>query len=162
MRSEKEIENTGGSSRHVWPIYGGSLRSILAELVEYEDAEDAGLLVRLPCKVGDTVYIDSRCVPDKIVTWDYEKRLNYDVMPKYLSARVVSFRFSRSKFIKLSIVASHIVIKKFLGNDIEEQSETSKEFAKFSFNLNGFGKTIFRTEDEAEQALKEVQEWRTD
>ena len=38
------------------PIYGGSLRSILAELAEYEDAEDAGLLVRLPCKVGDTLY----------------------------------------------------------------------------------------------------------
>lgn len=28
----------------------------LKRLAEYEDAEEQGLLVRLPCKVGDTVY----------------------------------------------------------------------------------------------------------
>ena len=28
----------------------------LNRLAEYEDAEEQGLLVRLPCKVGDTVY----------------------------------------------------------------------------------------------------------
>ncbi|MEG0021083.1 MAG: hypothetical protein RR728_11080, partial [Oscillospiraceae bacterium] len=28
----------------------------LSKLQEYEDAEEQGLLVRLPCKVGDTVY----------------------------------------------------------------------------------------------------------
>ena len=29
---------------------------MLNRLAEYEDAEEQGLLVRLPCKVGDTVY----------------------------------------------------------------------------------------------------------
>ena len=28
----------------------------LIRLAEYEDAEEQGLLVRLPCKVGDTIY----------------------------------------------------------------------------------------------------------
>lgn len=28
----------------------------IQKLAEYEDAEEQGLLVRLPCKVGDTVY----------------------------------------------------------------------------------------------------------
>lgn len=33
----------------------GSQR-ILRKLADYEDAEEQGLLLRLPCKVGDTVY----------------------------------------------------------------------------------------------------------
>lgn len=32
-------------------------RMILEKLAEYEDLEEQGLLVRLPCKVGDTVYV---------------------------------------------------------------------------------------------------------
>lgn len=31
-------------------------RNMVEQLAEYEDAEEAGLLVRLPCKVGDTLY----------------------------------------------------------------------------------------------------------
>lgn len=30
------------------------------KLAEYEDLEEKGLLVRLPCKVGDTVYVPTR------------------------------------------------------------------------------------------------------
>lgn len=32
----------------------------LKELKSYKDAEEQGLLVRLPCKVGDTVYVPTR------------------------------------------------------------------------------------------------------
>ncbi len=31
-------------------------RDVLCKLAEYEDLEEQGLLLRLPCKVGDTVY----------------------------------------------------------------------------------------------------------
>lgn len=30
---------------------------IIEKLADYEDAEEQGLLLRLPCKVGDTVYL---------------------------------------------------------------------------------------------------------
>lgn len=30
------------------------------KLADYEDAEEQGLLLRLPCKVGDTVYVPTR------------------------------------------------------------------------------------------------------
>ena len=33
-----------------------STRKIIERLAEYEDAEEQGLLLRLPCKVGTTVY----------------------------------------------------------------------------------------------------------
>lgn len=32
------------------------IRAILKKLADYEDAEEQGLLLRLPCKVGDSVY----------------------------------------------------------------------------------------------------------
>ena len=35
---------------------GGTLDDVLNKLADYEDAEEQGLLIRLPCKVGDTVY----------------------------------------------------------------------------------------------------------
>ena len=41
----------------IWrlPDYGNG--SPTEKLADYEDAEEKGLLLRLPCKVGDTVYI---------------------------------------------------------------------------------------------------------
>ena len=35
-------------------------RIVLKKLCDYEDLEEQGLLVRLPCKVGDTVYVPTR------------------------------------------------------------------------------------------------------
>ena len=36
------------------------LQEVLEKLGEYEDLEEKGLLVKLPCKVGDKVYIVDR------------------------------------------------------------------------------------------------------
>lgn len=33
---------------------------VMNALADYEDLEEQGLLVRLPCKVGDTVYVPTR------------------------------------------------------------------------------------------------------
>ena len=35
-------------------------RNIITKLADYEDLEEQGLLVRLPCKVGDMVYVPTR------------------------------------------------------------------------------------------------------
>ena len=35
-------------------------RIVLKKLCDYEDLEEQGLIVRLPCKVGDTVYVPTR------------------------------------------------------------------------------------------------------
>ena len=32
------------------------VRALFERLADYEDAEEQGLLIRLPCKVGDTIY----------------------------------------------------------------------------------------------------------
>lgn len=42
--------------------------SAARKLAEYEDLEEQGLLVRLPCKVGDTVYVKlSACYKSKYI-----------------------------------------------------------------------------------------------
>ena len=37
-----------------------TIGDICEKLADYEDAEEQGLLLRLPCKVGDTIYIVMR------------------------------------------------------------------------------------------------------
>ena len=34
-----------------------TIKNMIKKLADYEDLEEQGLLVRLPCKVGDTVYV---------------------------------------------------------------------------------------------------------
>ena len=52
-----------GSNGEIWITDNDATRrngrkeSAYKKLAEYEDAEEQGLLSRLPCKVGDTVYI---------------------------------------------------------------------------------------------------------
>ena len=51
-----------GSNGEIWITDNDETRifgrkeSAYKKLAEYEDAEEQGLLLRLPCKVGDTVY----------------------------------------------------------------------------------------------------------
>ncbi len=42
---------------HKSDLSESNLTEILEKLGKYEDAEEQGLLLRLPCKVGDTVYL---------------------------------------------------------------------------------------------------------
>lgn len=42
--------------------------NVLQKLADYEDAEEQGLLLRLPCKVGDTLYCITPYVKEPIIT----------------------------------------------------------------------------------------------
>ena len=50
----------------------GEFKEIVDRLAEYEDLEEQGLIVRLPCKVGDKVYI----------LWTYDKK-NFCISDAY-------------------------------------------------------------------------------
>jgi len=68
----------------------------LEKLAAYEDAEEQGLLVRLPCKVGDTVYVEwsggqeySKSVIEKIsIGTDGQVRF---LIPAYLHSHSASW-----------------------------------------------------------------------
>ena len=88
---------------------------ILGKLADYEDAEEQGLLLRLPCKVGDTVYSianDGKIYPVKATR---EVRIVNGVL--------------------------HIICESCKYVDL--------------VSYDDIGKTVFLTQTEAEQKLKE-------
>ena len=64
------------------------------KLAEYEDAEENGLLIHLPCRVGDTVYFHWRCSDETTIvcpatvkeicvgTYMLRKTIKYKIEPK--------------------------------------------------------------------------------
>ena len=74
--------------------------STVRKLCDYEDLEEQGLLVRLPCKVGDIVYVDSTTLPIENMEC-YEDICNK--IPSYFQGRVVSFRFAQRNWVKIAV-----------------------------------------------------------
>lgn len=53
--------------REGYPTVSDYASKVLTKLAAYEDAEEQGLLLRLPCKVGDTVYCITPYVKEPII-----------------------------------------------------------------------------------------------
>jgi len=66
----KYIPYVVGKYIGIYPYNENSADTIMGEVVErlayYENLEEEGLLLRLPCKLGTTLYY---VVPDESVTW---------------------------------------------------------------------------------------------
>ena len=83
------------------------------KLQHYEDLEEQGRLIKLPCKIGDTVWI-----PNFITYWP----------------------------------------SRFKVNDITIKIDIENTQVGFDVDIVDIGKTVFLTKEEAEAALKEVDE----
>ena len=104
-----------------------STKRIIERLAEYEDAEEQGLLLRLPCKVGDTVYVNGilgvgEAEEYKVIRVDYHSNLATKRIEFYIEALLAS------------------------------APENS-----IGFYDKEIGKTVFLTKAEAEQKLKEME-----
>ena len=98
-----------------------SYESIYEKLRKYEDVEEQGLLLKLPCKIGDTVYAIG-CNNNKPIIYE-SVVLNILIAEKEIVFNVKVYEF-----------------------EINSQLKQSK-----------FGKTVFLTQAEAEQKLKEME-----
>lgn len=58
-RLTERMENAPDGESNVW-VKNHDYIKASEKLAEYEDLEEQGLLVRLPCNVGDTVYVPTR------------------------------------------------------------------------------------------------------
>ena len=105
-----------------------NLAKIIEKLGKYEDAEEQGLLLRLPCKVGDVI-------------WDND----YGVPTAY---EITGYSFGESDgYIEYPASKTEIVFY---------YSNTSGSITG-SFAVSEIGKTVFLTQAEAEQKLKEME-----
>ena len=102
--------------RNLW-----AMADLRERLKEYEDLEEQGLLLRLSCNVGDTVY----CIEDKKI-WD--------------------------------CIVDKVTISRINGVWIEVKAPKSMpDISAIEYTENAFGKTVFLTQSEAEQKLKELE-----
>lgn len=116
----------------------------IKKLAAYEDLEEQGLFARLPCKVGDIVYVDSAILPIE----DMEGYEDIDnKFPSYFQGRVVSFRFAKKNWVKIAVKA------KWLYDPESDYIEREK---KFSLLFPMIGKYIFLTREEAEKKSEEM------
>lgn len=81
--------------REGYPTVSDYASKVLTKLADYEDTEEQGLLIRLPCKVGDTVYVVTSPfnVFDDI---EYDENMKDEVYEAYVSS--VSFYESGEQY----------------------------------------------------------------
>ena len=136
--------------------WGGCLDSeceLLSEackkLAEYEQLEEQGLLVRLPCKVGDIVYVDSAILPieDMECYEDIDNKI-----PLYFQGRVVSFRFAKRNWVKIAVKAKWLY--EWIDDETGPESDYIEGEKNFSILLSTIGKNVFLTREEAEKKLE--------
>lgn len=121
------------------------------KLAAYEDLEEQGLLVRLPCKVGDIVYVDSTILPIEDMEY-YEDTDNK--IPSYFQGRVVSFRFAKRNWVKIAVKAKWLY--EWSDDETGPESDYIEREKTFSIPLSMIGKNIFLTREEAEKKLEEL------
>ena len=110
--------------RNLW-----AMADLRERLKEYEDLEEQGLLLRLPCKVGDTVY----CIYERYTKCS-ENEQEFD---EYSCQGCECLECDSHK-------------------ELYVQSQKVYSLDWIVSNLKRFGKTVFLTQAEAEQKLKEM------
>lgn len=127
-------------------------RMVIEKLSTYEGLEEQKRLIKLPCKVGDTVYVDNAMLPieDMECYEDIDNKI-----PLYFPARVVSFRFAKRNWMKIAVKA------KWLHEWIDDETGPESDYIEceknFTILLSMIGKTVFLTQAEAEEKLKKIE-----
>ena len=109
--------------RNMW-----AMADLRERLKEYEDLEEQGLLLRLPCKVGDII-------------WDND-------FGKPCAYRITGFSFGE---------ADGYIDDPVITDDIVYYYSNYNGSIMGSFAMNEIGKSLFLTQAEAEQKLKEME-----
>lgn len=99
---------------------------VAEKLATYEDLEEQGLLVRLPCKVRDTV-------------WDND--FGY---PEPYEIKAFSYGYCNS------------YVESYAEEEIMIYYENSNDSITGAFPMSEIGKTVFLTREEAEKKLEEM------
>ena len=131
-RLTERMENAPDGESNVW-VKNHDYIKASEKLAEYEDLEEQGLLRRMPCKVGDTVW--ELCLCDDG---------NYRIFP--MIVKTIS-EYGTFKQVEKDITIWNIYAE-------SDYTYMYKSFADF-------GKTVFSTKEEAEKKLEEIQNDKT-
>ena len=107
--------------------------SVQEKLKEYEQLEEQGLLLKLPCKVGDTVWVITS--PFNVFEGiEYDENSRDECYESFISSAT------------------------FYKNSVQYRinAKVTNHFINAYYNKQDFGKTVFLTKEEAEQKLKDM------
>ena len=117
----------------------GEKANVVGKLADYEDAEEQGLLLRLPCKVGTVVYQICNNTDACYDCPHYSDFYGMDAMcDKVKTENISGPRYADNPLCE----------KQFL-EIVERKADLDFIFR----HRNDFGKTVFLTREEAESAL---------
>lgn len=106
------------------------------------------MLLRLPCLIGQIVYVDTGTLSIQEMEFEEED------IPKYIKGRVISFRFnSKEKAVKIGVQAKWW--KEWFDNEAGPDGDFYETERLKSYPISAFGKTVFLTYEAAERALAE-------
>ena len=128
LQKDDLIVYTNGKYEDTIPaeMTNDDIRAVLKKLADYEDLEEHGLLVRLPCNVGDKVWDNDFGHPES-----YEiKAFSYGYCDSYVEPDI--------------------------EDQIIFYYENYSGSITGSFAMSEIGKTVFLTREEAEKKLEEM------
>ena len=117
-----------GHASHRLDYEDSRVKSLKKKLKEYKDLEKQGLLLRLPCRVGDTAWDN-----------DYGKPCAYTI---------TGFSFGAGE----DYIDEPVSLKEVVCYYSNHSGSITGSFA-----VSEIGKTVFLTREEAEQKLKEME-----
>jgi hypothetical protein len=124
---ERLTERLNDELNGVW-VKDHDYISAAHKLAEYEDLEEQGKLLKLPCAAGDTIY--RVCIP------------------KNDEPQIIEM--------KVGCVEPCGAIRNYKGTCEVWNVYAETDYTKAYFKFFDFGKTVFLTGEEAEAALKEL------
>lgn len=116
------------NNKNCFSLYEGNA---IDKLGEYEDLEEQGRLIKLPCKVGDIVYHDNPYAT-----------IHTDIQPY----KITNIMINQNK--KGEWTKKYRAMLLIDGKTVDRQ---------INFAFNDIGKTVFLTKEEAEKALEEME-----
>jgi hypothetical protein len=166
MKGNKDMErySEGAKELNDVEVFNNCSYSCYANLADaiqileaYEDADELGLLIKLPCKVGDTVYIIEQCkdIPEQPdgMMWDSDG--GYGTATGYYCPYMDNCPYNTED-------CSLEVNNKAVFEDTVTSLIVSEDGVMYLFensigkNSSDFGKTVFIAKAEAEEVLKQL------
>ena len=126
-RLTERMENAPDGESNVW-VKNHDYIKASEKLAEYEDLEEQGLLVRLPCKVGDMLW--------------------YNILGYTESYEIKAFSYGYCD--------GYIEAGEEIGDEIIFYCENHTGSIIGSFPMSGIGKIVFPTREEAEKKLEAI------
>ena len=127
----EEYEDTGLAPEEIIRIIKGGVPEWIDKYLEYRKLEAEGLLIKLPCNVGEVVYLLS----SPINVTNFEEEFN--------EGDILIFECEVQSISKYKD-----------GNQV--RLYWNNKFVGWYLTLEDFGKVIFLTKEEAEKALEET------